>query len=609
MSDVQTERTNLAVVEESTLNAFTPPTTGWRNLQPNTYGAVGSTTKKVPRDPISNNLQLRKGMLTDLDSMVPFEHDITKDLIDRFGEAIFRCATKHSGGTGQSRFTISSVDGTGYVVAADGATGGLQQRTLVMVRGCPTESNNGLKLVGAGSGSTHVAVSGTVAEAVDADIEATLEVAGFRFATSDLVMDTDGNFTSTVADFSTMGLNEEQWVVLSNRTDDAGIYALATADYEGAAMVVSIAAHKLTLARRTWDQYAYLDLAAVAGGNVDTVIEAIDPGADGQDITVAIVADSGTAAGSLTESGSAVTLHVKTSATATTVAQLEALIDTSTLIRVKTPDATGSDAVLAGDVFAATNLHPQAPDTGAGKTVEVYWTKWYRNLPANHDDFKKPSFAFEIAYPDLGDDGETEYEYALGNMLDEFTWNLPLTGKATANLSFVGCRTRKPTSTRITGPSTALDPNTDSGVSTSTDIQRLRVSGADEAGITTDFISLKIVDKNGITPQKQLGKLGARLLNQGKHTCMVDADLIFTDADVIRAVRDNRDGCLDVLMRNEDFGCLLDVQRLTLDTNDRKFEKDKIMSISSKMSGFQNKLSTDSLSVFAWLPELPEEDE
>jgi hypothetical protein len=194
-------------------------------------------------------------------------------------------------------------------------------------------------------------------------------------------------------------------------------------------------------------------------------------------------------------------------------------------------------------------------------------------------------------------------------MLDEWTWNLPITGKATASLSFVGCRTRLPTETRVTGPDSALDPNTEAGVSTSTDVQRLRIVGADESGISSDFMSLKIVDKNNISPQKQIGTLGARLLNQGKHMVTMDASLIFVDPEVISAVRDNRDASTSALMRNEDFGALLHVQKMTLDTDDRKFEKDKIMQIGVKGSGFQNKLSTDSLSVFAWLPELPEEDE
>jgi len=174
-------------------------------------------------------------------------------------------------------------------------------------------------------------------------------------------------------------------------------------------------------------------------------------------------------------------------------------------------------------------------------------------------------------------------------------------------ITFVGTRTLNPTITRKTGPSAAKDPNTQEGVSTSTDLQRLRYLKADITGISTDFESLKITQKNNIEAQKQIARLGAKHLNHGEHETMAEADVIFTSTEVIKMVRSNETGSLDILMRNPDFGALYEIQALTLDSSGRKLEKNRGVKITSKSTGHQKKLSTDSLSVFAFLPALPDD--
>lgn len=713
MENQQTEGTNLAVVMEATLGAKTPPTQNWFNLQPNSYGTFGPSYKKTPRDPISKNQQLQKPMLTDEDSGIPFESDVTKDVIDRFAEGIFRSVAKHCGNKEQSLYRPTGVTSTGYTV---GALGDLTQRFLIFGRGFDILGNNGLKMVGAASTNTEIKTSDLATEASPPS-NATVELAGWRGAEGDIQLDTDSNLISAVVDFTTWNLNEDQWIFIGGEADGN---RFATEAYWGAARVKSVAAHKIVLERRTWDveSKSLLDLsgltvnldtvveartagpagdditvAAVADGSpaakaeldmnaagnsvhIDTIVRAKLPGTDGNLITVEVVAGAPTAAGVLTEIGTHVKLAIKTTVTATTVADLETLIGTSTLIEVKTAgtgatslDATdvfdsvpltgGTDATApsvsevgdavtlhftsgfttvleletvidsdstkikvktAGsspsqtlatvdDDFVATNLDggTDGADDGAGKEIDVYFSRWFRNVAIDHDDYLKPSYAFEMTYPTLGDSGEPEYEYMLGNMVDEWVWNIPLTAKSTVNASFVGTRTLAITPTRKTGPATARNPNANAGVSTATNLMRLRIDAVDDTGISTDFTNLKVTVKNNVSPQKQLAQLGANKMNIGKHMVMVEASCIFTSPEVINAIRANTECRLDILMRNEDFGALLDVQSMTLDAGDRKLEKDKSITIESKATGYQNPLSgsTDSMSIFAYLPPEP----
>ena len=583
MSQVQVEGVGTAVVEESEFGATTPPTTGWSNLDVNSLSGVGSQMKKTPRDPISKNLQLRKGMLTGMDSGISFEHDVTKDLLDVFGGAIYRCAPKHSGGTAQSLFRPTAVTATGYTVPA---AGDLQQRTLVFARGFANAANNGLKLVAAASTTTEIKTSGLVVES-SPPAGATVEVAGFRFVAGDAVMTAAGNITVSAANFTTMGLNVEQWVVVGGRQDNA-LFSFDNLFYQGAAKIETIASGQLTLSRRTWDVFADFVFTADAGTDLAT--------------KTAHGLETGFGPIRVSNSGGALPTGL--------VAGTDYWIINISANTFKFA-ASYANAIAGTPIDLTTNgtgtqtLH--TADNGVGQELEVYFSRWYRNVPIDHSDYRTPSFAFEITYPELMA-GSPGYEYPIGNVLDEAVWNFPLEDKATMSLTFVGTRCLNPTASRKTGPSTALDPTTDSGVSTATDLQRLRVTGTDELGISTDFQSLKITDKNNVSPQKQLAALGARLMNQGKHTVAVEADVIFTDSEVIEAVRDNRDACLDILMRNEDFGALLDVQKMTVDSVDRKFERDKTVTLDTKAMGNQDGLSTDSLSVFAWLPELPEDE-
>lgn len=718
MSDntaVQTESTNLAFVEENSFKSKTPPSSGWWNLQPNSYGTFGPTYKKEPRDPISKNAQLQKGMLTDLDSGIAYECDITKHHVDRFAGGIFRCVAKHPGNTTQSVFFPGAVTSTGYTV---GALGALAAHYLVFARGFEEDANNGLKELGAGSTNTEIKTGGLVVSA-SPPANAEVAVCGYRGATSDIQLDASGNIISVGAvDFTTWGLNKFQWGSVGD--PNSPTHSFDNPDFLGPFRIRKIEAHKITIDRRTWlvGQKSFLDLGTLAT-NLDTVVEAQTVGSAGDAITVAFVDDGDpavkasldlatktahattvvearaggtggnaitveittgapTAAGVLLEVGTNVRLQIKITATATTVTQLETLIGTSTLIQVKTtgvgatsldgtdafastalaggvaadpvsivevssavtvhftgssttvadvesaiasdsalievktPGTAGAVLVHSNDEFAATNLAHGASgaDTATGKRIDIYFGPWYRNVATDHPDYRTPSYAFEVTYQTL-ENGEQGFEYLLGNMVDECTWNLDSTSKATMSMKFVGATTLNPTGTRKAGPSTARDANSNAGVSTSTDLQRLRVSDIDETGLTTDFTSVKITSTNSISPQKQLGVLGSNFMNVGHHKSMVDFSCIFTSDAVIKAVRSNVSSSLDIMMRNDEFGCLYDVQSMTIDSNDRKMERDKVMTLDNKGSGFQNPISgsTESLSTFPYLPPLVADDD
>lgn len=493
MSQVFNEGTNLAVAPETTLGTIAAAS--WVGLQPNSYGDVGPSLKKVARTPISKNRQAQKPILVDLDSAVPFQADVTKDILDLFMSAMFCGAIKHNGGTGLSLFRPTAVTSTGYTVAALGA---LPNNVLIYARGFTTAANNGLKVCAGTSVTLEIKCASLTAEAAPPS-NATVDVVGVQGSSGDITMDASGNLLSTALDWTTLGLVVGQWIRLGDLPSGAA-FCFANTVYVGFARIKIIAATKLTLEHRSW-----------------------------------------------------------------TVGSL---------------------------------------DAGTSKTIRVFFSRYCRNVAYDHPDFLKSSFSFEITYPDLSSVGVAEYEYMLGNVLDAFVFNIPLTDKATCDLSFVGTSSNDPTITRATGGSTALAPLTQVAVSTATDLARLRVSNTDETGITTDFKNIKLTFKNNATPEKVLGTLGASRVNVGRFECMVEADVLFTSDDVVKAIRDNREVYMDVGIRNGDFGAMLDVMSMTLDEGDRNFPTNQSVTIKTKATGFQNPTlgSTAGMTIFGYLP-------
>lgn len=227
--------TSLSIARECEPTALTP----WKYLQINELSTFSAELTTVARDPITLDRMARKGTVTGLAASPAFTSDNFMDMMRYFGGAQVYSTWK-----GQSPFgklpTATTATGytvpTGPIVAAG---------MLVYAAGWSTPANNGLKAAGAASTATEIKVSGLVVET--APPSAVLHVVGVQAAAGDLAIDASGNLTSTILDFTTLGLTVGQWVHIGG-TDPATQFA--NADDYGLARVAVIAANKLSLSQR-----------------------------------------------------------------------------------------------------------------------------------------------------------------------------------------------------------------------------------------------------------------------------------------------------------------------------------------------------------------------
>lgn len=213
----------------------------WTPLEPNEYDDFGGQLTTVARNPINPSRQRKKGVVTDLDASGGFSTDITMTNMQDLSQGFFFADLRRKaefGGAGE----ITNVDGTNEDFEAAAGLDVFQAGDIVLASGF--SDNNGLKNVTAA-----VAASLTVAEDLIDEVPAAgakLVKVGALTGADDLAVDVSGTLpalTSTVFDFTTLGLIEGEWVYVGG---DATANQFVNAVNNGFKRVRAIAANRLT---------------------------------------------------------------------------------------------------------------------------------------------------------------------------------------------------------------------------------------------------------------------------------------------------------------------------------------------------------------------------
>lgn len=266
MGRVLSSNISLAASREASLGVL-PGSPSWQLLEPNAITKLGAELTKVVRSPISKNRMQRKGAVTDLNSGVEFESDLTMDHFIEFMEAFIMASFAGPQVYSQASVNpVTAVTATGYTVASGGA---LPDNTLIFARGFingtgSPPSNNGLKVTAGGSTATEIKAAGLTAEAAIPNTRnVSVEVAGRRGATADITMTAQGNLASTLLDFNTLNWNVGQVVKIGGV---ATVNQFATAGNNFFARIATIATNLVTF---SWRSTTTFGVDAGAGKQID----------------------------------------------------------------------------------------------------------------------------------------------------------------------------------------------------------------------------------------------------------------------------------------------------------------------------------------------------
>jgi hypothetical protein len=244
------------------------------------------------------------------------------------------------------------------------------------------------------------------------------------------------------------------------------------------------------------------------------------------------------------------------------------------------------------------------PETGTGLQIDIFIGRFLKNVGVDDGNFLEQSFQFEGAYTGLDNPTGDMYEYSKGNFCNTMSFDLPLTDKATVTFGFIGTDTAIPTDTQETNADTPIVPNKTAAFNTSADIARLRIQNVDEEGLSTDFKSLSFTLNNNVSPEKVLANLGARFMNTGNLEVDIEAQLLFSNAAVVTAIRENTRLSMDFSIRNEDGTILVDIPSLTLGGGDREFPVNESVLINTTAQAYGDAVYGNSIGItlFAYTP-------
>lgn len=236
-------------------------------------------------------------------------------------------------------------------------------------------------------------------------------------------------------------------------------------------------------------------------------------------------------------------------------------------------------------------------DTGVGDTVDILFGRFVRNVAVDHTDFLEQYFEFEASFPNLYEtDPPTPvaepdgFEYALNNLANVWSMNLPLTNKVTQTLSFVGTDV-EPTvdgGSRKANAATPIEPLFVEAFNTSSDYARLRVIDVDETGITTDFKDWTVSFDNQASPEKVQGQLGAKFINTGNFKVNIDGTFLFTSALVTARIRANTTVSMDWILQNGDGAVAFDIPSMTLGGGGRDYAVNESVKVAVTAEAFQD---------------------
>lgn len=454
----KTNKTILSFAVESSIGTL-PGTPEWYEVEWNDLTTFGATISSVTRDPINQDRMQKKGAVSDLDSAVEYQTDLTLSSFNNFAQGFFYRAWE-----AQDTAVPTSVAAAGYSHAA--LSGALTVGALIYARNLGLADNNGLQVVnGVPTTILTPVVATTVTEASPPD-GARFDVVGVQGDASDIELDSDGNLISSSLDFTTLGIQVGQSIYIGGGT---AATTFATAAYTGLARVRIVAANLITLDKRDW--------------------------------TV----------------GSA--------------------------------------------------------DDGDTKTIQIFIGDFISNVAQNDGDFLEETYTFEGEYSSLEAGNTTVYEYPSGCKPNDMVLDFPLSDKAGVTFGFINLDTPVPTVSQATGNrNNTYDTD---AYGTTSDCVRLSLSDSSLSDYTTSFKTLSITVSNGVSPEKVLCSLGAADMNIGKFIVTGSAQVLFTDENMISAVRNYETTSLDFAINNDDGALHFDIPEMTFSSANKSFPVDE----------------------------------
>lgn len=246
-------------------------------------------------------------------------------------------------------------------------------------------------------------------------------------------------------------------------------------------------------------------------------------------------------------------------------------------------------------------------EAGTGITLSLFMGLVIRN-ENNPALIKRRTYNVERT---LGNDGNgVMSEYLVGAVPNELMVNMPQADKVVLDMSFVALDNEQRTglvgikggTRRVLAPEDAYN--------TSNDFSRIKLASISETDsspipLFAYATELSLALNNNVTPNKAVAVLGAFDTTSGTFEVGGKITAYFSSIDAVKAVRDNADITLDVIMVKKNKGLLFDIPLLSLGDGRLNVEQDKPIMVPLENMAAESKFGHTLLfQSFAYLPAL-----
>lgn len=266
MARVLTNNVALQYAIETSIGVL-PGSPLWRLLEPNNISAYGATITTVSRRPISQQRGRKKGTVTNLESSVEFDADLTMQSMEEHAEGFvfaefanveFDLKLSTLPPTATVTTDVFNIDSASALLAGKVVWVSAAGRSLLYAKGYTSSTNNGLHELAADLAGTDTTISVESTLATETpSTNASLQVAGIRVGDGDLTLTVSGSTATLVsaadvADWSVLGLLPGQFIHIGSPVNSTNVLqnALkdsATDDTYGYARITSISTTTLNL--------------------------------------------------------------------------------------------------------------------------------------------------------------------------------------------------------------------------------------------------------------------------------------------------------------------------------------------------------------------------
>jgi hypothetical protein len=250
VSKIDSNVTGLRIAEEASLKVL-PETPVWIPYEPNEYNDFGGQISTIAREPIADDRQRKKGVITDLDSAGGFTNDLTQTNLQELLQGFFFANLRRKAERTVTAVDIDAENPDEYEVAS---TTGFLVNSLIKGSGFTNSANNAVNLVTAVTTNVSVEVAtGLLVAEASPPADAKITVVGYQFASGTLDVNVSGDFPRLVrasgsVDFTTLGIIPGEWIFVGG---DGASQDFATAANNGFKRVRAVAATYIELDKST----------------------------------------------------------------------------------------------------------------------------------------------------------------------------------------------------------------------------------------------------------------------------------------------------------------------------------------------------------------------